>query len=85
MTEPKIIPVQVCSDLESADYDGVVVVGPNIKDIAIELLRNPLQAVADVDKSAEDGLFVVAGHGGVKRIIFSGTGPLHRDYDDVRR
>ena len=85
MTDPKIIPVQVCSDLESADYDGVIIVGPNIKDIPIELLRMPLQAVADVDRSAEGGLFVVAGQGGVKRIVFSGTGRLDRDYDDVRR
>ena len=85
MTEPKIIPVQVCSDLESEDYDGVVVVGPNIKDIPIELLRGPLQAVAEVDNSAEAGVFVVPGQSGVGRIVFSGTGPLDRDYDDVRR
>ena len=84
MTEPKIAPLKLCSDLKSGEFDGVVVVGPSIKDLPHDLLRTPLQAVADVDKSAEHGVFVVAGQE-VKRIVFSGTGPLDKDYDDVRR
>ena len=84
MTEPKIAPLKLCSDLKSGEFDGVVVVGPSIKDLPHALLRTPLQAVADIDQSAEQGVFVVAGQE-VKRVVFSGTGPLDKDYDDVRR
>ena len=85
MAEPKVTPVKVCSDVKSGDYDAVVVVGPSIKNLPLDLLRSPLQAVADVDKAAEHGVFIVPGQGDVKRIVFSGTGPLDKDYDDVRR
>jgi hypothetical protein len=48
--------------------------------------RSSLRAVADVDASAESGAFVVPGPTelGTKRIVFSGTGRLDKDYDDVR-
>lgn len=85
MAEPKVTPIKVCSDVKSADYDGVVVVGPSIKNLPVDVLRTPLQAVAEVDKTAEHGVFIVPGQGDVKRIVFSGTGPLDKDYDDVRR
>jgi len=40
----------------------------------------------DIDKKAESGVFVAPAPGlPGKRIIFSGTGRLDRDYDDVRR
>ncbi len=85
MAEPKVTPIKVCSDVKSADYDGVVVVGPSIKNLPVDVLRSPLQAFAEVDKTAEHGVFIVPGQGDVKRIVFSGTGPLDKDYDDVRR
>ena len=84
MTEPKVTPLKLSKDLVAADFDGVVVVGPSIKDLGVEHVRASLQPVAEVDNGAEKGVFVVAGQK-VKRIVFSGTGPLDKDYDDVRR
>ena len=77
-------PLKLSKDLAAVDFDGVVVVGPSIKDLGVEHVRSPLQSVAEVDNGAEKDVFVVAGQK-VKRIVFSGTGPLDKDYDDVRR
>ncbi len=42
--------------------------------------------MVEVDKDAESGIFLVpAPDLPAKRIIFAGTGPLDKDYDDVRR
>ena len=48
-------------------------------------MRPALKAVADVDAKAESGVFLVPSALPSKRIVFSGTGALDRDYDDVRR
>ncbi len=41
--------------------------------------------MVDVDKGAEGGVFVAPAPGlAGKRIIFSGTGPMDKDYEDVR-
>ncbi len=81
--------VEAAHDLKAASaFDGVVVVAPTVRDVADANLRAPLQAVADVDKKAESGLFVAPLSGlsaNAKRVVFSGTGPLDKDYDDVRR
>ncbi len=45
-----------------------------------------LQPFVEVDKDAEKGVFVAPCPSlPAKKIIFSGTGPLDKDYDDVRR
>ena len=44
-----------------------------------------MKSIADVDAKAEAGVFVVPSALPSKRIIFSGTGPMDKDYDDVRR
>jgi leucyl aminopeptidase len=77
-------PVDLCGDLKSANYDSIVVVAPNIACLPEEV-RSPLKSVGDVDKSAESGVFLVPTSLPAKRIIFSGTGPLDKDFDDVRR
>lgn len=38
----------------------------------------------DIDAKAEAGVFVAPSGLPSKRIIFSGTGPMDKDYDDVR-
>ena len=83
MSEPKLASVKVATDFKSG-YDGVVVVGSSVNAIPHDVLKVPLKAVVDVDAAAEHGLFVAPGKD-VKRVIFSGTGPLDKDYDDVRR
>ena len=75
--------IQVTEDLESADFDAIVVVAPSIKSIPFEKVANPLKAYIEVDKSGESGIFVVPSNLPSKKIVFSGTGSLDNDYDDV--
>eukprot|EP00095_Tigriopus_kingsejongensis_P012082 maker-scaffold60_size442463-snap-gene-3.26 protein:Tk12082 transcript:maker-scaffold60_size442463-snap-gene-3.26-mRNA-1 annotation:"aminopeptidase -like" len=76
--------MELCSDLKCTDYDGIVVVSHSIDDLPYKDLQSPLKSMKDVDAKAEKGLFVVPCDLPAKRIIFSGTGPLDKDYDDVR-
>ena len=48
-------------------------------------MRPALKAVVDVDAKAEKGVFLAPTTLPSKRVVFSSTGPLDRDYDDVRR
>lgn len=73
------------SDLNSADFDSIVVVAPNVVGLPFKELTTPLQAYLDVDKDLEKGVFVVPSSLPSKKIVFSGTGPLDNDFDDVRR
>ena len=75
--------IQVTEDLESSDFDAIVVVAPSIKSIPFEKVANPLKAYIEVDKSGESGIFVVPSNLPSKKIVFSGTGSLDNDYDDV--
>ena len=81
----KIPNLEPCSSLDSKDYDGIVVVAPKIEDIKAETVREPLAAFAKIDAAAAGGCFVVPSKLPSGKIIFSSTGPLDRDYDDVRR
>lgn len=82
---PPLPQVDLCSDLKSSDYDGLVVVSHTIDDLPFEDLKRPLKTLKDLDKKADKSLFVLPCDLPCKRIIFSGTGPLTRDHDDVRR
>ena len=44
-----------------------------------------MKAVVDIDAKAEKGVFLAPTTLPSKRVVFSSTGPLDRDYDDVRR
>merc|ERR1719188_225093 len=76
--------VEKCSDVTAPGYDAVVVVAPTVS-LAPESVRQALKAVVDVDAKAEAGVFLVPSTLPSKRVVFSSTGPLDRDYDDVRR
>ena len=82
--------IELCSELLLANksaFDGVVVVSPKISQIPHTELRTPLQRVSNLDRKADSCLFVAAGEASSVsqgRIVFSGTGPIDRDYDDVR-
>jgi len=80
----KIPNLEPCSSLDSKDYDGLVVVAPKIEDIKVEAVKQPLAAFAKVDAAAAGGCFVVPSDLPSGKIIFSSTGPLDKDYDDVR-
>lgn len=75
--------VDKCGDVSAPGYDAVVVVAPNVS-AAPEVVRSALKAVVDVDAKAESGVFLAPTTLPSKRVVFSGTGPLDRDYDDVR-
>ena len=75
--------LKVTEDLESSEYDALVVVAPSIKSIPFEKVADPLKAYIEVDKTGETGIFVVPSNLPSKKIVFSGTGSLENDYDDV--
>ena len=82
---PKVPNLETCPSLDSTNYDGIVVVASKIEHIKDENVRKPLEAYAKIDASAATGCFVVPSGLPSGKIIFSSTGPLDRDYDDVRR
>ena len=73
------------SKLDSSAYDGILVVAPKIEDVKDEKVRKSLESYAKIDASAAGGCFVVPSELPAGKIVFSSTGPLDRDYDDVRR
>jgi len=82
----KVPQIKVTKDLTSADYDGVVVVSPSVSKVKHPALQKALSAVASVDKAADSGVFVAPCPDlPAKRVVYSGTGALDQDIDDVRR
>jgi len=71
-------------DFNSSEYDAIVVVGSKIDDISEETIKEPLKAYVNIDPNGEKGVFVVPTNLVPKKIVFSGTGALDNDYDDVR-
>ncbi|TRY70935.1 hypothetical protein TCAL_05929 [Tigriopus californicus] len=82
---PTLPRIELCSDLQSADYDGIVVVSHSVSDLPFGDLQRPLATITAIDKKAEDGLFIAPCQLPAKRIIYSSTGKLDQDSDDVRR
>ena len=62
-------------------------VAPNVDDLPLpeENLKENLKAHVAIDASGEKEVFIVPTSLAPKRIVFSGTGALDKDYDDVRR
>lgn len=80
----KIIPSFVITDnLESNEFDAIVVISTKVENIPFERVKNPLSSYVAVDKSGEKGVFVVPSDLPAKKIVFSGTGALTNDHDDV--
>ena len=82
--EPQVASLIICNDLNSSEFDAIVVVAPDVKSVAQEKLKNPLNSYVAIDKSGPKGIFVVPCDLPAKKIIFSGTGSIDNDYDDVR-
>jgi leucyl aminopeptidase len=78
--------VSVCSDLASDKYDAIVLVAPpGIGGIPAKL-KAALEPVLKLDSSANGkGCTLVPVNLPAKRLIYSNTGPVDRDYDDLRR
>jgi len=74
------------NNLDSSEFDAIVIVAPNVDDLPLpeENLKQHLKAHVAIDASGEKEVFIVPTSLAPKRIVFSGTGALDKDYDDVR-
>ena len=76
--------VTQCSNLETGDHDSIVLVTPDLGPVSHTVLSSALSAVASVDAKALTSVSLVPVSLPAKRLVLSPTGPLDRDYDDVR-
>ena len=74
-----------CQELESSLYDALVWVGPDFTISKNDSIISALSPVLEVDKAAATNGCVVPVSLPCKRLVYSPTGPLDRDYDDLRR
>jgi len=86
-TSGRVPQLKVTNDLAAAtDFDGVVVVSPSVGQVKHPALHKALKVVAEVDKSADSSVFLAPCPDlPAKRVVYSGTGALDQDIDDVRR
>ena len=84
---PKIsIQVSLFEDISIAtDYDALVWVAHDYNKAPNEALVSAVKAMVAVDKSVNTSGCVVPISLPFKRLVYSPTGPLDRDYDDLRR
>lgn len=77
------------SDVKDSQYDGVVVVGekPEVLTGGLTAIQSSLKAHLEIDKAASTSecVVIVSPDLPSRRLVFAPTGPLNRDYDDVRR
>ena len=78
---PKVSQV---TDLESSSHDCIVLVTPDLGPVSHPALSSALSALASVDAKALSSVTLVPVSLPCKRLVLSPTGPLDRDYDDVR-
>ncbi|XP_006007579.1 putative aminopeptidase W07G4.4 [Latimeria chalumnae] len=88
MASVSIPAVSFTTNCKDNGYDGIVLVTDSVGKLsdALECLRAPLQEFKKVDAGTESQVVLIPVNdmpGG--RVVFSPTGPLNRDYDDVRR
>jgi len=79
------VPLQHCTELDSPNYDAIVLVAPDVKSSPSPTLSSALAPVMSVDAAAGSKGCVVPVDLPAKRLVFAPTGPLDRDYDDLRR
>ncbi|XP_036953053.1 putative aminopeptidase W07G4.4 [Acanthopagrus latus] len=81
-------PVEWTTDLKNQNFDGIVLVTQSHDTLTSELeyLKAPLQDYSSVDSGLGEEVVIlrVPGLPG-NRLVFASTGPVNRDYDDVRR
>ncbi|KAM9743258.1 putative aminopeptidase W07G4.4 [Menidia menidia] len=81
-------PTEWTTDLKNQNFDGIILVTQNHNTLPPELecLKAPLEDYSSVDSGLGEEVVVlkVPGLPG-NRLVFSSTGPVNRDYDDIRR
>jgi len=76
----------VCKELDSSQHDGLVVVATSDNHLLPHAaITEALIPALKLDKSAESKGCVIGVSLPCQRLIFSPTGPVDRDYDDLRR
>jgi leucyl aminopeptidase len=77
------------SGVTDGQFDGVVVVGDAKAALTgpLQSLSGPVKAYLELDKAASSSevAVIVCPDVPSKRVFFAPTGPLNRDYDDIRR
>ncbi|XP_061116083.1 putative aminopeptidase W07G4.4 [Conger conger] len=81
-------PLEPATDCQDSKFDGIVLVAEGFDQLPSELecLKGPLEDYSSVDVGLHQEVVVlqVPGLPG-KRLVYACTGPVNRDYDDVRR
>jgi len=86
MASTNLVPqVSLCQELDSSQYDALVWVGSDYNLSNNKTIISALSAVMEVDKKAATAGCVVPVSLPCRRLVYSPTGPLDRDYDDLRR
>merc|ERR1712212_533668 len=75
----------VCKELDSSQHDGLVLVATSGNGLPHAAITEALAPALKLDKAAESKGCVVGVSLPCQRLIFSPTGPVDRDYDDLRR
>ncbi|XP_026125680.1 putative aminopeptidase W07G4.4 [Carassius auratus] len=81
-------PLQCTTDCKDQNFDGIILICQSYEQLPDELgcLKAPLQDYSAVDCCAGEEVVVVKVPGlSGNRLVFACTGPVNRDYDDVRR
>ncbi|XP_042585035.1 putative aminopeptidase W07G4.4 [Cyprinus carpio] len=81
-------PLQCTTDCKDQNFDGILLICQSYEQLPDELecLKAPLQDYSAVDCCVGEEVVVVRVPGlSGNRLVFSCTGPVNRDYDDVRR
>eukprot|EP00117_Sycon_ciliatum_P050502 scpid56700/ scgid35639/ Putative aminopeptidase W07G4.4 len=78
------------SDLNSTDYDGIVLVTHSLDTLAespaLACLREPIAEAREIDHAVgKEPVVIAVPNVHCRRMVYSPTGPVDRDYDDVRR
>ncbi|KAK8751180.1 hypothetical protein OTU49_013288, partial [Cherax quadricarinatus] len=68
-------------------YDGIILVTDSLDKLkgTLDVLLTPLQALAEFDESVVKDGACARVDVPANRVVYAPTGPLNRDYDDVRR
>ncbi|CAM4715040.1 unnamed protein product [Leuciscus chuanchicus] len=86
--DPNVQPIQWTSDCKDPNFDGIILITQSYEQLPDELecLKAPLQDYSALDCCFVEEVVVVKAPGlPGNRLLFASTGPVNRDYDDIRR
>jgi len=85
MSRVPMVNTVLCKELDSSQHDALILVAPDLSAVTHASVTAALTPVLELDKAAATKGCVVPVNLPCKRLVFSPTGPLDRDYDDLRR